>query len=54
MDNVVVSFGSSEVPEPGTIAIFGLGLAGLCWMRRRRAAQAYLPSSERADSDDLN
>ena len=27
-----------EVPEPGTIAIFGFGLVGLGYMRRRRAA----------------
>ena len=27
-----------SIPEPGTLAIFGLGLAGLGVMRRRRAA----------------
>lgn len=34
----VYNVGSIAVPEPGTIALFGLGLAGLLWMRRRRAA----------------
>ncbi len=28
----------NDVPEPGTLAIFGMGLAGLGFMRRRRAA----------------
>lgn len=27
-----------EAPEPGTLAVFGLGLAGLVFLRRRRAA----------------
>jgi hypothetical protein len=29
---------SMDMPEPGTMAIFGFGLAGLAWMRRRRSA----------------
>lgn len=34
MDNVTVN--SSAVPEPGTLAVFGLGLAGLAALRRRK------------------
>jgi len=30
----------TAVPETGTIATLGLGLLGLAWVRRRRAAQA--------------
>lgn len=39
---VTVGFASSvsqSVPEPGTLAILGIGLAGICIARRRRAAQ---------------
>ena len=28
----------TQIPEPGTLALFGLGLAGLSYMRRRQAA----------------
>jgi hypothetical protein len=31
---------SQEVPEPGTLAMFGLGLVGLTFVRRRKAAQS--------------
>ncbi len=31
---------AAQVPEPGTLAIFVMGLAGLGFMRRRRSAQA--------------
>ncbi|CAN7688815.1 PEP-CTERM sorting domain-containing protein [Pseudoduganella sp. LjRoot289] len=34
IDNIAVN--SSAVPEPGTLAIFGLGLAGLAAVRRRK------------------
>mgnify|MGYP000099477984 CR=1 FL=1 len=33
-----VRIADSEVPEPGTFALFGIGLAGLGLMRRRKAA----------------
>lgn len=32
----VASNGPGQVPEPGTLALVGLGLGGLAWMRRRR------------------
>ena len=32
------SFDVRHIPEPGTLAIFGLGLAGLVPARRRKAA----------------
>ena len=40
LDNVTLELlraGPAGVPEPGTLAIFGLGLAGLGLLRRRRA-----------------
>lgn len=30
------NYAASTVPEPGTFALFGLGLTGLAWGRRRR------------------
>jgi uncharacterized protein (TIGR03118 family) len=31
-------FGSLQIPEPGTLALFGTGLAALCVLRRRKKA----------------
>ncbi len=31
------AIGTGKIPEPATLAIFGMGLAGLGYMRRRRA-----------------
>ena len=33
IDNVVLT--ATPVPEPSTVALVGLGMAGLCWLRRR-------------------
>lgn len=38
LDNVVVSQTSPSVPEPATLSIFSLGLAGMSLVRRRRLA----------------
>ncbi|MGJ5820251.1 PEP-CTERM sorting domain-containing protein [Paludibaculum fermentans] len=35
--NVNYSLGVAAIPEPGTVSMLGLGLAGLVWFRRRRA-----------------
>lgn len=39
LDNVTYGMaGAAEVPEPGSIALFGIALAGAGFLRRRRAA----------------
>jgi hypothetical protein len=37
LDNVAVTGGTTSVPEPATIALLGIGLAGLGLRRRKRA-----------------
>ena len=38
VENARSAFGITDIPEPGTLALIGLGLAGLGFARRRRAA----------------
>ncbi len=35
---VIIGAGGVSIPEPGTLALFGLGLAGIGFARRRKAA----------------
>jgi len=34
---IIVGEGA-QIPEPASMALFGIGLLGLGWMRRRRSA----------------
>jgi hypothetical protein len=36
IDNLMVFYTPTPVPEPGTLALFGLGLAGMGLARRRK------------------
>ena len=38
VSEIVLDINVGEVPEPSTWTLFGLGIAGLAWMRRRKAA----------------
>ena len=41
LENIVISAsvdsGQSQVPEPATLALMGLGLAGIGWRRKKAA-----------------
>lgn len=37
LDNLLINENSAPVPVPATLALFGLGLAGLGWSRRKKA-----------------
>lgn len=37
IERIVINTGTQAVPEPVTIALFGAGLAGFGWSRRRRS-----------------
>ena len=47
IDNVQVTAAPTAVPEPGSLALLGLGTVGLAWRRRRRkqAKQVALPTT---------
>jgi len=36
VSQIVLDVTVGEVPEPSTWTLFGLGIAGLAWMRRRK------------------
>jgi phospholipase/lecithinase/hemolysin len=44
---IIASQAQSDLPEPGTLALLGTGLAGIALLRRRTAACGRLATSER-------